>query len=196
MRKMFVLFSLLAAASFSVPAFALPGELVAVERHCGNPSGESKEISQVTNTMQRTLIYNDLLLHFQPQEGGWSFTTGWHGHFPITRNELENRLPCFRDAMNEVANSAPKNALIAADPAIAQQTGTPISADAFGIPHFWLIIILVATLIVFILVPSAAARRRKKAAQEAEIERNFRKPDLEAAVPIPPNKHIDPDLYQ
>jgi hypothetical protein len=189
------LFLTLAALTATLPALALPGELTAVERHCGNPQAESRETSQVTNHLQRTLIYNDLLLHFEPMEQGWSFTTAWHGHFPMTRGELESKLPCFRDAMNEVAANAPANTLVPADPAIAQQTaGQPIDSS-FGIPHLWLIAILVVTLILFIFIPSARQRKlRAAAATNAEAERVYRQPDVENAVAPPPAKHIDPDL--
>jgi len=186
------LFSLLLLASCT-SAFAAPGELEAVVRHCGPPGAESKETSPVNGQLERTLIYrNVLLLHFQPVTGGWTFTTAWNNHLPMSRQELENRLPCFRNAMQEAATTP--NAAI--DPTIAGQTASQSSNDAtFGIPHFALIVFLVVTLLVFILLPSA---RQRKLAHEAKkpIERVYRKPDLEEytpSTPPPAPLNRDPD---
>ena len=156
-----------------VTAYALPGEANAVVRHCGTPTGSSQETSQVTGQMQRTLIYNDVMLHFQPLEGGWSFTTGWHKHLPISRSELENRMPCFRDAMEEVA-AAPQQVV---DPSIASQSIVPhASATTFGSSFLWLIGALVLTIILFIAIP---ARRRQKQRKDMVLEdRPYRRPKI------------------
>jgi len=152
-------------------------------RHCGPPGAESKETSQVDGQLRRTLIYNKvLLLHFEPVAGGWAFTTAWNNHLPMTRNELEGRLPCFHSAMQEAAASAPATI----DPTIASQTPQQVSNDTtFGIPHFALIVLLFITLLVFILLPSA---RQRKLAREAKkpIKRIYRTPNLDEHVDPPP----------
>lgn len=148
----------------ALPAFALPGEDEAVVRHCGKPASERRDLSPVTNQIQRDLFYGDIVLHFQAVEGGWSFTTAWVKHLPMTRTALEQRLPCFRDAMQEVA-SAPRPAL---DPTIEAQTYVkPIDGTTFGIPHFWLIIILGVILVLAVAVPSA--RRKKRVLPEPRV---------------------------
>ena len=186
MRLPIFLLSLILLAS-SVPAFAAPGELDAVIKRCGIPGGESKEISQVTNQLERTLIYNgNSYLHFEPVAGGWAFTSAWNGHLPMSRKEVENRMPCFHQAMQDAANAAPNASGI--DPAIAQQSINPTANDAtFGIPHFALIVFLVITLIVFLLLPSA--RQRQVAHEQAKpIERVYRQPNLDeyTSAPIAP----------
>jgi hypothetical protein len=184
--------SLITLLASSVPAFASPSELDAVVRHCGPPGAESKETSPVNGQLERTLIYNKvLLLHFEPVAGGWAFTTAWNSHLPMTRNELEGRLPCFRSAMQEAAASG--SATI--DPTIASQSTTQPSNDAtFGIPHFALIVLLFITLLVFILLPSA---RQRKLAREAKkpIEHTYRKPNMDEYIDCtPPPKPLNRDL--
>jgi len=166
----------------SVSAFATPGELDAVVRHCGPPGAESKETSPVNGQLQRTLIYNKVLyLHFEPVAGGWGFTTAWNNHLPMTRNEVEGRLPCFRDAMKDAASTA-----TTMDPTIAVQSAPDSSNEgAFGIPHFGLIVFLVITLLVFIVVPSA--RQRRLARQNRKpVEHIYRKPNLDEHIDLPP----------
>jgi hypothetical protein len=164
---------LIAGAS---PLHALPGEANAVIAHCGEPHAEHYGTSPVTNTTQRDLIYNDLTLHFEPLEGGWSFTTAWRGHFPVTRKELEKTLPCFRAAMEQVA-AGPQQVV---DPTIAAQSqaGTPMSTSTWGIPHLWLIVaLIVLTLLILFLLPS-----RRRPAAIAPPDRIFRKPNLRGMV--------------
>jgi len=165
----------------SAPAFA-GDELLAVERHCGNPGAESKETSPINGQLERTLIYNNVLyLHFKPTASGWSFTTAWNNHLPMTRNEVEGRLPCFRDAMKDAASTA-----TTMDPTIAVQSAPDSSNEgAFGIPHFGLIVFLVITLLVFIVVPSA--RQRRLARQNRKpVEHIYRKPNLDEHIDLPP----------
>jgi hypothetical protein len=176
-------------------AFAAPGELTAVERHCGPPGAESKETSPVTNQLQRTLIYNNALyLHFEPVAGGWTFTTAWNGHLPMTRGELEKRLPCFRNAMADAANDAATKAI---NPTIAAQTASqPANDAAFGIPHLWLIVALVITLLIFLILPSARQRRLNREARKP-VERVYRKPDMveyTSSTSVPIAKPIERDL--
>jgi len=184
MNQICRILSLITLLASSVSAFAAPGELNAVVRHCGPPGAESKETSPINGKLERTLIYNKvLLLHFEPVAGGWAFTTAWNDHLPMTRNELEGRLPCFRSAMQEAAAAGP--AMI--DPTIASQSNPQPSSDAtFGIPHFALIAGLVITLLVFILLPSA---RQRKLAREAKkpIKRVYRAPNLDEHVDPPPS---------
>jgi hypothetical protein len=185
---------ILALFGSSASAFALPGELNAVELRCGAPGAESKEISPVTNQLERTLIYNkNLYLHFEAVAGGWSFTTAWNNHLPMTRNELEKRMPCFRDAIQDAAKAAPAATNI--DPTIAGQTVQSPENDAtFGIPHFGLMVALVITLIVFLILPSA--RQRQLQRQKAKpVEHIYRKPNLDEYIPpTPPQPPIRRDL--
>jgi hypothetical protein len=177
-------FAMLALLIVSSSAFAAPGDLTSVERHCGPPNAESKEISQVTNQLERTLIYNNngntLYLHFEPVAGGWSFTTAWKGHLPMTRNELEGRLPCFRNAMQEAENAA--KGVSNVDPTIARQTAAMSSEGTFGIPLLWLIVALVITLLIFIFLPSARQRRAARLARKP-IEHVYRKPNMDEYIP-------------
>jgi hypothetical protein len=179
--------SLSLLASFSV-ALAEAGDLDAVEQHCGAPGAESKEISPVTNQLERTLIYNNALyLHFEPVGGGWSFTTAWNGHLPMSRAKLEERLPCFRNALTESTTASA--GVPSTDPSIAAQTNHLAANDfAFGIPHFGLIVLLVITLIVFLILPSARQRRLKRE-QSKPVEHIYRQPNLDeytssTSVPI------------
>jgi hypothetical protein len=143
-----------------------------VIQHCGQPRAEEQVTSPVTNRLERNLYYgDDLILHFQPLEGGWGFTTAWYKHLPMTRDRLEARLPCFADAMKQVAAQPVQTV----DPTIAGQTAiAPVDEETFGIPHLWLIVLLVALLILALLIPTAKRRTR------ARIVRNkpLRKPSL------------------
>lgn len=170
----------LALLGASASAFAAPGDLEAVERHCGPPNAESNGTSEVTYQLERTLIYNNgLYLNFQPVAGGWSFTSAWKGNLPITRGQVGARLSCFRDAMQDAATAAQATTEI--DPTIAGQTIHPIDAS-FGIPHLWLIVALVITLLLFLILPSA--RQRKLARQQSKpIERIYRMPNLDEYIP-------------
>ena len=172
--------------------FASPGEMDAVIRLCGKPKGISKGISPVTNTLQRNLIYSDtLILHFQPIQGGWGFTTGWDGHVPVTRDQLSTPMPCFRQALAEAASAPIQKPNT--DPTIADQTATvPFNNSNFGIPHLYLIFILAGVVLLCILIPTAKQRKRRKANLENRV---IRKPDV-AGEHLPPRKHIDPDLHQ
>jgi hypothetical protein len=174
----------------SVSAFAAPGELDAVVRRCGVPGAEDKRVSQTTNQIERTLIYRGVLyLHFEPVPGGWGFVSAWDNHLPMSRAELEHRLPCFRDAMQDAAKQTP--AQTGVDPSIAAQTAQqPINDVTFGIPHFALIVLLAITLLVLLLLPSA---RQRKLAREARkpVEHVYRKPNLDEYIPPPvqPTRH-------
>ena len=165
--------ALLLAAAVSCPAFALPGEASAVIAHCGQPTAENRDTSPVTGHLQRDLYYGDTILHFEPMEGGWSFTTAWSGHLPVSRAGMEHKMPCFRDAMNEAA-SFPQRA---EDPTIAQQTvqSPVISSNGFGVPFLWVVLALVVVLIILVALPTA--RRRAQRAPLLE-QRPYRKPDL------------------
>ena len=163
----------------SVSAFALPGELDAVVRHCGEPLQRSAETSQVTGKPQRDLIYKNVTLHFEPEEGGWSFTTAWKGHFPVTRGILESEVPCFKTAMDEIA-AAPRQAV---DPTIADQTvGTaPMVTSTWGIPHVWSAVLCVVLLVLVI----ALFPRRNRGGREVVLpvaDRPFRKPTLRSRI--------------
>ena len=187
MRLQTFLLSLILLGS-SIPAFAAPGELDAVIQRCGQPGAESKETSQASDQLERTLIYNNgkTLLHFQPVAGGWVFTTAWNGHLPMTRNEIEKRMPCFRQAMEDAAKAAPNAAPV--DPSIANQRVQTVNNDAtFGIPHFALIVFLVVTIIVFLLLPSARQRQLERQ-KSKPVEHVYRKPNLDeyTSTPAPP----------
>jgi hypothetical protein len=178
----------------SASAFAAPGELNSVVLHCGPPGAESRETSQITGEQQRTLIYdNSLYLHFQPVATGWSFTTAWKGHLPMTRGEIENHMPCFRQAMQEAAAAVPVEPGI--DPALAAQSVPPRNNNnSFGVPHLPLIVFLIITLLVFLIVPSARARRLARQ-QTKPVEHIYRKPNLEEYVsPTLPPRPLDRDL--
>jgi len=165
----------------SVIAFASTSELDAVERHCGPPGAESHETSPINGQLERTLIYNNvLLLHFAPAAGGWSFTTAWNKHLPMTRTEVENRMPCFRDAMQEAATSPST-----VDPTIARQTNPQVFNNAtFGIPHFTLIVVLTVTLLVFLILPSARQRKLEREKRKP-VEHLYHKPNMDEYIPPP-----------
>jgi len=162
--------SVLAFTLTPISAFALPGEAKAVIKHCGQPTGENQATSQVTGLMQRDLTYTNVTLHFEPSEGGWSFTTAWSGHRPLTRSELESRMPCFRDALQEVA-AAPQ---LVIDPTTAGQGQAPgTSSSTFGVSFLWLIAGLAVILLVFVAIPSKRRRAKRKLTME---ERPYRRP--------------------
>ena len=166
------LLSIFAFALTPITASALPGEADAVVAHCGQPTGENQATSAVTGLMQRDLTYNGTTLHFEPMGGGWSFTTAWHGHLPMSRTALEARMPCFRDAMQQVA-AAPKQAV---DPTIAIQSTVPqVSTTTFGISFLWVIAGLGFVLLLFVALPSTRRRRMKRLSLE---ERPFRRPKV------------------
>jgi hypothetical protein len=153
-------------------AWAVPGEAAAVLRECGPPSADQQVISPVTSQLERDLTYsnNDLILHFQPINGAWSFTTAWWGHLPATRNEVEKQFPCFRKAMEDAAN-APEPAI---DPTLsAQSSAQEIDPRSFGIQHLWLIVVLVISLLAVAFWPS-----RRMRGSAGPVQRGFRKPDL------------------
>jgi len=153
-----------------IAAFALPGEATAVIKHCGQPTGENQATSQVTGLMQRDLTYTNVTLHFEPEEGGWSFTTAWAGHLPLSRSELEARMPCFRDALQEVA-AAPA---LVIDPTTAGQGLAPgTSSSTFGISFLWVIAGLALILLFFVAIPSNRRRAKRKLTME---ERPYRRP--------------------
>jgi len=177
--------SVLAFTLTPITAFALPGEATAVIKHCGQPTGENQATSQVTGLMQRDLTYTDVTLHFKPSEGGWSFTTAWSGHRPLSRSELEGRMPCFRDALEEVA-AAPQ---LVIDPTTAGQGLTPgTSSSTFGISFLWLIAGLGLILLFFIAIPSTRRRVRRKLTME---ERPYRRP-IVIGIPFLNRKRIHP----
>lgn len=171
----------------TLPALAVPGEASAVIQRCGTPLADTQGISPVSNTHQRNLTYpNDLILHFEPLLGGWSFTTAWHSHLPMTRSELEEKLPCFREAMADAA-AAPQPEM---DPTIAADQASVRHVDmfTFGVPHFWLIVLLSVALVILIALPSKRPEPRRV------DERTYRRPAI-LGVPAP-KPHVDPDLDQ
>lgn len=174
----------------SAPAFALPGDYAAVIARCGEPPHEATGTSPVTLDQQRSLIYNDVILHFEPQGGGWGFTTGWANHLPIFRGEVESRMPCFRQAMLDSAAAA-QTAGIATDPTIAAEQPKPaFNPEDFGIPHFWMMAVLVLITILVVSMPSRRERSRKEALLNEP--RPYRKPQILLKAR---RRHIDPDLY-
>jgi hypothetical protein len=164
-------FTVLAFALTPITAFALPGEANAVLQHCGQPSAQDQQLSPVTGQMQRSFTYNDVVLRFEPAEGGWSFTNAWNGHRPLSRSALEARMPCFRDAVQQIA-AAPAPVI---DPTIAAQTTLPTPpATAFGIPFLWIIFGLAAVLAISMALPST----RRRFVRRGTSQRFFRKPSL------------------
>jgi len=177
---------IVAFALTPVAAHALPGEADAVLRHCGEPTARSQDTSEVTGLAERNLTYNDVTLHFQPMQGGWSFTTGWHKHLPISRTALQQRMPCFRDAMEEVAAVPPQTV----DPSIAAQSTVPqASSTTFGPSFLWLMGLLVVSILLFMAIP---ARKRVRARKEMVLEdRPYRKPRI-IGVPFLRRKRVVP----
>lgn len=187
----------------SLPAYALPGDLDAVEQHCGQPRAESQEISQVTNQPQRTLFYpNDVVLHFSAILGGWTFTSGWHGNLPLSRDDLRRRLPCFRNAMDQVfAQETAADSSI--DPTIAAEFAPHnevASAATYGIPHFWLILLLCALMFIGLMLPDPRTRAHGGRQGDAILRLHIttaqpqRKPKLFGVLFRLPRRHIEPDL--
>jgi hypothetical protein len=139
-------------------AFALPGEAKAVIAHCGQPTTQFQGVSPVTGLTQRDLTYTGTILHFEPMEDGWSFTTAWKGHLPVSRAKLETEMPCFRDAMQEVAA---RPALIADPTLTADHTAQPTGIN-FGPTFLWIIFGLAVVMVIFLSIPS----RRRRVAQD------------------------------
>jgi hypothetical protein len=151
-------------------AYGLPGEAAAVIQRCGTPDSENKAVSEVTNVMERDLTYGKIIMHFEPAEGGWTFRSAWDNHIPVTRNGLEARMPCFKEAMASVA-AAPQQSV---DPTIAEQSKVPaVPASGFGVPFLSLIAALAFVLILFVVAPT----RRKLANREMDPnKRPYRRP--------------------
>jgi hypothetical protein len=161
----------------AIPAFALPGEAAAVIRTCGLPQSENIATSEVTNRLQRDLTYGETTLHFIPDGAGWSFTTAWSGHLPISRSRLESIMPCFDEAMAQAATQP----FSPTDPAIARQqtaTSASVSANTWGIPHFWPILTLVMLLVIFALWP----RRNPAVPSKLPPARRYRRPGLPSSL--------------
>jgi len=169
--------ALFLAVVFSSPAFALPGEAAAVVAHCGQPTAENRDTSPITGHLQRDLYYADTIMHFEPMAGGWSFTTAWEGHLPISRAGLERQMPCFRDAMNEATDTRQ----LTGDPTYAQQSlqSSVVSSNGFGVPFLWLVLALVVVLVILLALPSG----RKANQPVFREERPYRKPDLTESGP-------------
>jgi hypothetical protein len=151
-----------------------PGEAAMVIHYCGKPNAENHTTSPITGNMQRDLYYGDAIIHFAPIQEGWAFTSAWEGNLPISRRALEARMPCFHEAMLQVA-ARPSAAV---DPTIAMQSITPpiVESNSFGMPFLWLIVALVIVLIVLAVLPSARREQRRKTLKPEE--REFRKPGL------------------
>jgi len=162
-------FSLFALALTPLSAFALPGEAGSVIVHCGRPASDQEDISPVTGLTQRNLTYNNIILHFQPMQNGWSFTTAWRGHLPLTRNETEAAMPCFRDAVTQVA-TAPRSVI---DPTIAADEATLPRGIHFGPAFLWLLLALGIILVIFLAMPRTRRRARRFLPMES---RPFRRP--------------------
>jgi len=180
-------FSLFALALTPLSAFALPGEARSVIIHCGQPTSDQEDISPVTGLTQRNLTYNNIILHFQPMQNGWSFTTAWRGHLPLTRNETEAAMPCFRDAVTQVA-AAPQPVI---DPTIAADEATLPLGIHFGPAFLWLLLALGIILVIFLAIPRNRQRRRKFLPMES---RPFRRPQVFGIPfrrkPQAPSQHV------
>jgi hypothetical protein len=150
-------------------AFALPGEATAVIAHCGQPTADSQGYSPVTGLAQRDLIYSGTILHFEPMENGWSFTTAWKGHLPVSRKKLETEMPCFRDAIQDVSAHPAQ----IADPTITADKTVQQPGIHFGTGFLWLIFFLAVILVIFVALPST---RRRVGRRVPVMER--RKPQL------------------
>jgi len=166
-----MLFTLMPA----LPALAESGDAAAVIRYCGAPSSEHQGVSDVTGKMQRDLSYGGLILHFVPEEDGWSFQSGWYDHLPLTEKMTEARLACFQQAMAASQAEKPGGAAIYEDPTIRQEAPAPAGNEStFGIPHLWLILALAVLVAAFLLLP---ARKRQQATMaDVEKMRQRRKP--------------------
>ena len=163
----------------ALPLLASSSDADAVIRSCGTPSSEHQGISQVTNKMQRDLSYGSMILHFEPAQGGWTFLSGWYDHLPMTRTMVENRMPCFRDALQVSAAESPAVTPVSEDPTIRQQTTVPAEdTSTFGVPHLWLILILsVLVVLVYVFLPG----RQRKAERLKNVEgmRRRRRPVMD-----------------
>lgn len=147
--------------ALSLPAAAAPGDADTVIRHCGQPSGEGIANSVVTERLQRDLIYGPMRLHFIPDGAGWSFSTAWSGHLPVSRAQTEARMPCVRQALAESEAAQP---LASADPTIAMEVPSTatISANTWGIPRLPLLFLLVLMVIALALIPWGRKHRRPR----------------------------------
>ena len=177
-RMRFVSSAALFLVAFApLAASAESGEAAAVLQYCGAPSSEHQGISQVTNKMERDLIYGDIILHFQPAEDGWQFLSGWRDHLPLTQRMTEDRMPCFREAMVAAKTEQPSQAPVSVDPTIRQQTTVPAEdTNTFGIPHLRMIILLAIIVAVLLFLPGG--RRRASRQPRIESMRYQRKPSL------------------
>jgi hypothetical protein len=171
---------LLTFCAVTIPVLAEAGDASAVVQFCGPPAGESQGISQVTNQLERNLTYGRMILHFQAEEGGWSFLSGWYAHVPVTEKMVENRMPCFRQAMAASAQWS-RVGMSREDPAIRLQS-SPTAADTstFGIPHLAFILFLSVLTVIVFLLPNR--RKRPLAAREVEKMRRRRRPDVESSA--------------
>jgi hypothetical protein len=176
----------------STPSFASPGDASAVLAHCGTPQSDTTATSEVDDLPQRTLTYDHTRLNFQQLQGvsgaGWSFTSGWVGPLPMSAREIANRMPCFRDALDE-ASARYQNRLSHVDPSIAARAGTIIGQPhgAFGINHLWLIVFLIGIIAIFAL----AIPRRRRRVTHNPVVRPYRRPDL-TLKPSPRKKPRSP----
>lgn len=161
----------------ALPALAASGDLAAVERYCGTPTGEHQDVSPATSKMERDLLYGSITLHFLPVENGWTFLSGWYGHLPLTQKSAGEHMPCFAQAMASVNADTPAEKPAYEDPAIREQTA-PQSADTrdFGIPHLRLILVLSLVVCLCFFLP--ARRRQVPRSAVAEPLRYQRKPLL------------------
>jgi hypothetical protein len=150
-------------------AFALPGEASAVLAHCGSPASDYQSTSQVTEQVERNLTYGNVILHFERSGGGWSYLSAWDGHTPISKQHVSSLMPCFSDALEEVA----ANPATVADPTLAADQATPTPGIKFNRAFLILIFVLAAILIVTVALP--ATRRRRVGRLPIQV-RTYRKP--------------------
>jgi hypothetical protein len=170
---------LLAFSLAVAPAFASPGDMAGVLAHCGAPDADISSTSEVNSLPERSLTYGGVRLNFQQLQGdvagGWSFTTAWAGHFPLTKGDVSQRMPCFRDGIEE-AQIRNQNVLTHADPGIVDQSAAQTQPHgAFGIAHWWLIIFLIGVLAIFAV---ALPRHRRMVKGPELADRPFRRPRL------------------
>ena len=161
-----LLISLLSVCT--LPALALPGEATAVIQNCGTPQADIQQPGGLNGLPQRHLTYpNGLTLNFEPEVGGWSFISAARGPRTITRDNLEQSMPCFSSAMNQAAAAQH-------DAPILYETYQPSYSQPFGIPYFWLIVLLVLSLLVVGFWPA----RRRRTPYVLPDTRRFRRPNL------------------
>lgn len=175
-RSLLTIAALLATAT---PAFSQNGDAAAVMQYCGTPTAEHQGTSQVTNHMERDLTYGDVILHFEPSENGWVFSSGWYDHLPMTQSMVEDRMSCFKQAMAASRAQQPGGAVAFEDPAIRAQTPAPASDQStFGIPHLWAIGLL-AILVIAVFAWPGARRRSVVKTTVLEQPRYQRRPVLD-----------------